>query len=173
MFKKRFSIMLLAGILTLGMTGCRGQANNSNGANSGGEEKVKLTFGIWDKIQEDGMKSLVEKFNEKNPNIEVEVQVTPWDEYWTKMEAAATGGELPDVFWMHTNEFLKYASNDMLMDLSNLEGTDGYKDYPESLVSLASYKGAVYGVPKDFDTIALVYNKEIFDEANVPYPDES
>lgn len=173
MFKKRFSIMLLAGILTLGMTGCGGQANNSNGANSGGEEKVKLTFGIWDKIQEDGMKSLVEKFNEKNPNIEVEVQVTPWDEYWTKMEAAATGGELPDVFWMHTNEFLKYASNDMLMDLSNLEGTNGYKDYPESLVSLASYKSAVYGVPKDFDTIALVYNKEIFDEANVPYPDES
>ncbi|WCM69414.1 hypothetical protein LZD60_12115 [Clostridium perfringens] len=65
MFKKRFSIMLLAGILTLGMTGCGGQANSSNGANSGGEEKVKLTFGIWDKIQEDGMKSLVEKFNEK------------------------------------------------------------------------------------------------------------
>lgn len=168
---KKFITTLMAGVLTLGLVGCSSTGENKEAASDG--EPVKLTFGIWDAIQEPGMKALADKFTEKHPNIDVEVQVTPWEEYWTKMEAAATGGELPDVFWMHTNEFLKYASNDMLMDVTDLEGTDGYKDYPESLVQLATYKDKVYGVPKDFDTVALVYNKELFDQAGIAYPDET
>lgn len=168
---KKFITTLMAGVLTLGLVGCSSTGENKEATSDG--DPVKLTFGIWDAIQEPGMKALADKFTEKHPNIDVEVQVTPWEEYWTKMEAAATGGELPDVFWMHTNEFLKYASNDMLMDVTNLEGTDGYKDYPESLVQLATYKDKVYGVPKDFDTVALVYNKELFDQAGIAYPDET
>lgn len=168
---KKFITTLMAGVLTLGLVGCSSTGENKEATSDG--DPVKLTFGIWDAIQEPGMKALADKFTEKHPNIDVEVQVTPWEEYWTKMEAAATGGELPDVFWMHTNEFLKYASNDMLMDVTDLEGTDGYKDYPESLVQLATYKDKVYGVPKDFDTVALVYNKELFDQAGIAYPDET
>lgn len=168
---KKFITTLMAGVLTLGLVGCSSTGENKEATSDG--DPVKLTFGIWDAIQEPGMKALADKFTEKHPNIDVEVQVTPWEEYWTKMEAAATGGELPDVFWMHTNEFLKYASNDMLMDVTDLEGTDGYKDYHESLVQLATYKDKVYGVPKDFDTVALVYNKELFDQAGIAYPDET
>ncbi|MFQ9480465.1 MAG: extracellular solute-binding protein [Oscillospiraceae bacterium] len=31
----------------------------------------------------------------------------------------------------------------------------------------------MYGVPKDKDTVCLVYNKEMFDQAGVAYPDEN
>ena len=31
----------------------------------------------------------------------------------------------------------------------------------------------MYGVPKDKDTVCLVYNKEMFDAAGVAYPDET
>lgn len=175
MLKKRLGCLLVTGVLSLGLIGCSGTKTTGKDVTNkvSSSEKAKITFGIWDVAQEKGMKSLVEKFNETNPNIQVEVQVTPWEEYWTKLEAAATGGEMPDVFWMHTNEFSKYASNEMLLDLTDLEGTNGYKDYPENLVELASYEGKIYGVPKDFDTISLLYNKEIFDNAGVAYPDES
>lgn len=175
MLRKRVGCLLMAGLLSLGLIGCggAGSSKETSGSNTSVEEKVKLTFGIWDVTQEKGMNALVDKFNETNPNISVEVQVTPWDEYWTKLEAAATGGELPDVFWMHTNEFSKYASNEMLIDLTDLEGTNEYKDFSKSLIELASYDNKVYGVPKDFDTIALAYNKEIFDAAGAAYPDES
>lgn len=135
-------------------------------------KQVTLTMGIWDVNQEPGMKAMTEKFMEENPNIKVEVQVTPWDEYWTKMEAAATGGAMPDVFWMHTNEFIKYASNDMLMPLDEVIG-DGFQNFPEGLTSLSMYGGVHYGVPKDFDTIALLYNKELFDKAGIAYPDDT
>ena len=43
-------------------------------------------------------------------------------------------------------------------------------------ISLANARGSdgrMYGVPKDKDTICLVYNREMFDAAGVAYPDES
>ena len=168
--KKWLTLGIATGVL-FGLTGCGDGKSESK--TEGSEKNTTIKFGMWDAMQKPGMQKLVDEFETENPNIQVDIQVTPWDEYWTKMEAAATGGELPDVFWMHTNEFLKYASNDVLMDLSDLEGTNDFKDFPESLVSLATYKDKVYGVPKDFDTIALAYNKEIFDKAKVAYPDET
>ncbi len=175
--KNKLLSALLAGILVFSLTSCGAPAVSSapttpTPAPAPSAEKVKLTLGIWDVNQEPGMKAMVAKFTEANPNITVEVQVTPWDEYWTKMEAAATGGALPDAFWMHTNEFVKYASNNMLMPLDDVIG-DGFKNFPEGLVSLSTYNGVHYGVPKDFDTIALLYNKELFDKAGVKYPDDT
>ena len=45
--------------------------------------------------------------------------------------------------------------------------------FPEELVELYSADDALYGIPKDYDTIALWYNKTLFDAAGVAYPDET
>ena len=84
------------------------------------EEKVTITFAFWDTNQEPGMKAIAEAYMAEHPNVTVETQVTPWSEYWTKLEAAAQGGALPDVFWMHSNQFFKYVSAGMLLDLTDL-----------------------------------------------------
>ncbi|WP_446909783.1 extracellular solute-binding protein, partial [Klebsiella pneumoniae] len=41
---------------------------------------------------------------------------------------------------------------------------------PEALVKLYTYDGKHYGVPKDFDTIGVFYNKKIFKDAGVELP---
>lgn len=137
-------------------------------ATSGG--KKTLSFMIWDKNQEPGMSAIARAFEEKNPGVEVKVQVTGWDEYWTKLEAAATGGSLPDIFWMHSTRFYDYANNNILLEVGDTIG-DGYKNFPEDLVKLYEFNGKNYAVPKDFDTIGIFYNKALFDKAGVPYPD--
>ena len=36
--------------------------------------------------------------------------MTSWDEYWTKLDVRRReSNQLPDIFWMHTNQILKYA----------------------------------------------------------------
>jgi len=108
--------------------------------------------------------------------IGVKIQVTPWDQYWTMMEAGATGGTLPDVFWMHSNQAAKYAEYDLLLDLSDLIASSEIADmskYPEELVKLYQNKdGKQTAIPKDVYTVALWYNKTAFDEAEIAYPDE-
>jgi len=42
-----------------------------------------------------------------------------------------------------------------------------------SLLQAFTVNGKVYGIPKDFNTLAVEYNKDIFDEAKVPYPNQT
>ena len=46
-------------------------------------------------------------------------------------------------------------------------------DFIQDIVELYQYDGKTYAIPKDYDTIGLWYNKALFDEAGVSYPDES
>ena len=136
------------------------------------EENVTITFAFWDNNQEPGMKAIADAYMAAHPGVTVEVQVTPWDQYWTKLEASAQGsGEaMPDVFWMHSNQFFKYVAADKLLPL---DFEYDYTPYPAGVTALYNFNNVHYAVPKDYDTIALVYNKEIFDNAGIAYPDDT
>ena len=164
---KRMAAGLLAAGMAAGLVGCGG--GNQSGAAADGN--VNLTFQIWDVAQRDGMQAMCDAYTAQHPNVKIEVQVTSWNDYWTKLEAAATSGQMPDIFWMHTNELLKYADNGMLADCSDIVDTSKFSEV--SLSNASGSDGTLYAVPKDKDTVGLVYNKEMFDAAGVSYPDES
>lgn len=89
------------------------------------------------------------------------------------LEAGAQGGTLPDVFWMHSNESERYMSNDMLLDITDKIAESEIIDpanYPEDIWGLYTYNDKNYAIPKDVDTIALWYNKTMFEEAGVDLP---
>lgn len=161
--RKRIISMLAASALAVGcLAGCGGGGDSSDGS---------LTMQIWDKNQEDAMKALAEAYHEQNPDVTIEVQVTNWDEYWTKLEASANSKTMPDIFWMHTNNILMYADAGMLADCSGLYDESKFSEI--SIGNTLGSDGVSYGVPKDKDSIGLVYNKEMFDAAGVAYPDET
>ena len=164
--------------LALAATGCSsgsGSGPDSGSDSDSGDQPVSLSYGIWDQNQAPALEEIAANFNEANPNIDVEIQVTPYAQYWTKLQAAAGAGSAPDVFWMNGPNFLLYASNGVLAPLSENIDSDGVDTsvYPEGLMDLYSLDGEPYGLPKDFDTIGLWYNKSLFDAAGIGYPDES
>ena len=137
-------------------------------------EDVTLTYAIWDSNQEKGLRTMADEFEAANAGIKINIEVTGWSDYWTALEAGATGGALPDVFWMHSNEIYRYASNEMLLNLNDQIATSdkvSMDNFPEGLVSIYNYNSNQYAVPKDYDTIGLWYNKSMFDEAGISYPD--
>lgn len=169
--KKGIALGLSMMMAAASLTGCQGSGKTADG-------KTKLSFQIWDVAQRDGMQAIVDAYMAKNPNVVIEVQVTSWDEYWTKLDAAAESNQLPDIFWMHTNQLLKYADYGKLADVTNLYDEEDPNYYTEhfSDISLDNTRGSdgrMYGVPKDKDTICLMYNKEMFDAAGVTYPDDT
>ena len=141
------------------------------GCSGSGDGTVDLTFQIWDVFQRDGMQAMCDAYTALHPEVTIEVQVTSWDEYWTKLEAATMAKQAPDIFWMHTNEILKYADNDKLVDCSEIVDKSHFSDI--SLANASGSDGTLYAVPKDRDTVGLVYNKEMFDAAGVSYPDDT
>lgn len=163
-------VLILVTLAFFMLLSCGGKKDAATGDSASKDGNKEISFMIWDKNQLPGMEAIAKAYEAKHPDVKIKVQVTGWDEYWTKLEAAATGGALPDVFWMHSTRFNDYASNGMLLEMGPTIG-DGYKNFPQDLVKLYELDGKNYAVPKDYDTIAVFYNKALFDKAGVPYPD--
>ena len=176
---KKLTALALAGVTALSLAACGGsggtEASGSvEGASSGGNAGGKLTVAIWDNGQKAGLDQIVADFTAAT-GIEAEVQVITWDQYWTLLEAGASGGDMPDVFWMHSNEVQKYMSNGILLDLTDRVAASDKLEmdkFPDEIKELYNYDGKTYAIPKDIDTIALWYNKTMFDEAGLDYPNE-
>ncbi|GAA1368216.1 ABC transporter substrate-binding protein [Streptomyces beijiangensis] len=155
-------------------SGCSPSSSPSASAGSG-SRRGRLTYGVWDVYQVPAMERAAREFERTRPGVTVDVQLTPNGTYWTKLRTACTGGVAPDVFWMNGPNFGLYAEAGQLLPLET-EGSDAVlrpADFPPDLVSLYRWKGTQYGAPKDFDTVALWFNKEIFDRAKVDYPDST
>jgi multiple sugar transport system substrate-binding protein len=138
-------------------------------------EKASITYGYWDAAQTDAIESQIKKFNEEYADISVEPQIVPWADYWTQLQTAVAGGKTFDVFWINTASLPVYASVNALLPITSIVGTGGIDPalLPASLVESYAWQGVQYGLPRDFDTIALFYNKDIFDKAGVAYPDDT
>ena len=158
------------------LAACSGSNSSGSSSSSKASGKTEISYAIWDSGQEPGIRQIADKFEEKNPDIKINIQVVDWDNYWTMLEAGATGGSLPDTFWMHSNEIYRYGSNEMLLPLDDYLAKSKeakLENFPDGLNEIYNIKGKQYAVPKDFDTIGLWYNKKMFDEAGIPYPDDT
>ncbi|MEU6824112.1 sugar ABC transporter substrate-binding protein [Streptomyces atriruber] len=146
-------------------------SKEGGGTDSGG--RTTLSYGMWDPAQVPGMEKIISAFEERNPGISVRIQLTPWASYWTTLKTSMRGGTAPDVFWMNAVNFQLYAANGVLEPLSGHVKADAtpVDHHPDALVKLYAYQGTQYGLPKDFDTIGLWYNKQLFDKAGIKYPD--
>ncbi len=194
MKKKLLSMALVAAMLVGTMAGCGSSSSASSAvaitaapapaassstaevSSAPAAENVTLNFAIWDSGQEKGLRTIADNFEAANPCIKIKINVTGWADYWTMLEAGATGGSLPDVFWMHSNEIYHYGANGMLLDLTDrISKSDKFKlsDYPDGLTKIYNINSKQYAVPKDYDTIGLWYNKTMFDKAGLKYPDET
>ncbi|MCH6161621.1 ABC transporter substrate-binding protein [Streptomyces marispadix] len=153
-------------------TGCTaGGAASAQGA--GG--RVTISYGMWDPLQVAGMEKIIKAFEAEHPKISVKIQVTPFTSYWTTLKTAMRGGSAPDVFWMNAVNLRLYASEGVLEPLDPYIERDGFDMgvHPPELLRMYTHGGTRYAMPKDFDTIGLWYNKELFDKAGINYPDES
>lgn len=136
------------------------------------EDSGKITFYFWDEAQKPAMEDVIKGFNEIYPDIEVEMTVIPWAQYWTKLQTSLGTANGPDVMWLNKMYVQIYAAADLLEPMDSYieaAGTD-LSCFPQALRDIYTQQGAVVGIPKDYDTIGLFYNKSIFDAAGVEYP---
>ena len=125
----------------------------------------KLTLALWDEYQKPAIQKIVDKYNASQSNVQVEIELTPWGSYWTKLDAAAGSGEAPDVFWMNTY-LPKYVEGDILVPLDEFIKRDkiDMNSYVDATVEMSGYKGEQWGMPKGLDSVAVALNLDIFNK---------
>jgi multiple sugar transport system substrate-binding protein len=122
---------------------------------------VHLTYALWDANEEIGYKQSIAVFEKNHPNITVSVEQIPYSAYQTKLQEEFASGSGPDIFWINTPWLSTWIKDGFLVNLAPdiQKANINMKQYIPSLVALHTYKGAIYGLPKDWDTIGIYYNE--------------
>ena len=111
-------------------------------------------------------------FTKLHPNIKINWQPIPGD-YPTKMRANIASGNVPDVFYVQPQMGGEYTPAGKLLNLSPYMAKDNVpaSNYYSSLMTPFTCKnGSVYGIPKDWNSLGVFYNKQMFQKAGVPFP---
>ncbi|GGG27004.1 sugar ABC transporter substrate-binding protein [Paenibacillus abyssi] len=134
-----------------------------------------MTINFFDWTDEQPyMNQVVSAFEEKHPNIKVNQNYVPTSDYIQKILVnLSTGGGDMDVFaTQSTSNLAEYISKDVLEPLDDIAGSEalaGNKDTIEQL----RFNDHIYGFPYRTSKWVLYYNKDLFDQAGIPYPDNS
>ena len=153
---------------TLTLTACAA----GDPGDSSGDEEVTLRFTWWGNETRDALTNeAVEAFMAENPTITVETEPVPFDGYFDRLATLTAGGDSPDIVTLGGAYPLEYAARDALVDLTTLDSID-MDVFPESILGNAIYQDGVYGAPTGGNTIALLANPRLFDEAGIPLPDD-
>ena len=136
---------------------------------SGSGDGITIRYSLWDANQQPAYEACAAAFTEQNPNINVEIEQLGWDDYWNNLQTSMVGNNAPDVFTNHLAKYPEFATKNQLVDIQPLVERDQVdtEQYIGDLASLWTRDGQRYGLPKDWDTIAIVYNQEMFEAAGV------
>lgn len=156
-------------------TGNGASANGSSAASEGAgnsDEQVTLTFYSW-LDEEDMFNEMIEAYEKDHPNVKIEAQYVANNDYETKLVTAFGGGADIDCFAVaNPNGLAAYVVKDQVLALDDLIASTG-TDVSGAKATLDSIAidGKTYGLPYKTSAWFVVYNKDVFDNANVPYPD--
>ena len=135
-------------------------------------DKITLRYAVWDRNQLPAEQEIAKRFEQANPDIKIEIELTPSAQYFVKLDSAAAGGVAPDIFWINMPYFVQYAKNGIMEPLAPYIKDSGLQldDVVASSVKAYQYDGQQMAIPRDVDSIAVWYNKKLFDQAGVSYP---
>lgn len=191
--KRRILAVLLTGIISGAMlTGCSSDTAESGKETSTQEaeenqekEEADTSTGdvteivFWDMmwgeagVYDTAAEKLVEQYNEENPDVKVEYQSVPWDNYYQTFLTAITSGTGPDVATAGSQTPMQFATMGEIMPLTSIvEKWENEKDpvldeMPENILETNNLDGEYIALPWQCDTRVFTYRTDMFEEAGI------
>jgi ABC-type glycerol-3-phosphate transport system substrate-binding protein len=146
--------------------------------NIGGGTTQKATLQFWG-VYDDrtAFEKVIRNFNSLNPNIQIIFTLIPFESYESSLINALAAGNGPDVVMMHHTWLPRHA--DKLKPLpavipgekQPLMSTKIFKDqYVDVAYDDLIVNNQVYALPLYVDSLALYYNRDLFNVANITRP---
>jgi len=109
--------------------------------------------------------------------LDVRYETVTGTRYPDKIVTMAVAKQSPDVFIVYgASAALNWGKRGILLDLKpfiEADGGEAIKDVNPLLVDDYTVDGKIYALPGNCNVSALYYNKKCFDDAGLPYPDDT
>ncbi len=143
------------------------------GTDDGGKARIRIASYTSSPAEIGLMKELVAEFNQANPDIEAVYEPVP-GAYYPKLLTMLVSRTAPDVFYLDVVEFKPFLAKNVLLPLDEFVAKSKVtrrETFIPALWDAFTDQGHVYGLAKDFNAMALFYNKRHFEAAKEPFPD--
>jgi multiple sugar transport system substrate-binding protein len=126
-------------------------------------DPVTVHYTLWDSNQLPAYQKVADNFMARHPDIKIEITQLGWSDYWNNLQTSMVAGTAADVFTDHLAKYPEFAAKGQLTDIEPMVKADKVPTdiYLKGLADLWTRDGRRYGLPKDWDTIAVVYNKDL------------
>jgi multiple sugar transport system substrate-binding protein len=175
MMKKLLASLSVSSMLLVSaLAGC-GTGEDTKEANNNAtktEEVVEVSLAGWggNQTEQDLLQKTLDEFEAAHPHIKVKYEVIS-DQYMDVIKTRLIGGEGPDVFYLDAFEAPALIETGAVEPLNSYVTEDfDVEDFEKPLLEAFQQEGTTYGFPKDFSTLALFYNKKMFEEAGLEVP---
>jgi multiple sugar transport system substrate-binding protein len=165
--RRRWLGVVCAALLML--TACAGQGQQQKDE---GDSGGKVTLSFWNGFtgpDRAAVEGLVKQYNASQDKVTVTMQISPWDVFFQKLLPSIAAGKGPDLMAMDSVQLPQYASRGVLAPLDDWYGdsANGSGDLVQSAVDATRWDGKSYGVPMNFTTLLLYWNKDMFNAAGL------
>jgi multiple sugar transport system substrate-binding protein len=130
---------------------------------------TEISYWLWDQNQLPAYQACAEEFEKQNPDIKIKITQIGWYDYWGALSSGFAFGTGPDVITNHLARFPEFIENNLLEDIGPLIARDKVPTdiYYRGLLKVWGRDGKQFGLPKDWDTVAIVYNKPMLERAGI------
>lgn len=119
--------------------------------------------------------AVVAAFEAAHPEIDVQLEQTSYDDIYTQYTADVAAGTPADVISMNFENLRKYAGLEALEPLNDYVANETYDTsiYYANTLDMHTVDGVLFGLPATFSDNVLYFNKNLFDDAGIAYPDST
>jgi multiple sugar transport system substrate-binding protein len=118
---------------------------------------------------------IIARFEEANPDILVQLEAVAGRDYYTRLLTQIAAGDAPDIMQIGDDAVPMFVDRGAFLPLDDFITGDYPLDtgiYLPGPLDPGQWDGQQWLLPKDFSPLAVYYNKAIFDEYDVPYPED-
>lgn len=175
-FKKGLAAGLAAVMGASLLAGCGGGSGSTQKKEDTKKSGDKTVIRFWCHTNEAWIKAyenMAAKFEEANPEYEVEISDYPYSDYAQKVQTSLmSDSEGADVYEMWGGWALEFASTGALSALPEDLEKNVEENYYEPPVGAYQHEGVYYGIPMEYNLEygGMIVNKKIFEEQNLNYP---
>lgn len=165
---KNYVKVFMVSILIIILSGC-----SSNSSKQTNNENNTKSLSIWTYFSQNEQKvfdEIIKKWGSEN-NTEVLSQYIPFGDYKKQISVAIASDSLPDIIMIDNPDHAAFASMGVFEDITaQVESWENKDAYFEGPLKSTMYNDKYYGLPITSNCLALFYNKQMFEEANINPP---
>jgi multiple sugar transport system substrate-binding protein len=174
-------LISLAALMVIPMASCSSSggktaSSSASKSTSGAELKaesgasVKFAYSSGSPGEDAAWDMMLKGFTQDHPEIKLVEQKYTSTNFYSQLDTRVAGNDWPDVVRYTYQRLGKFKESNSMLDLTNKYSAASLDDLVPAYRAAMTYKNKLVGMPQQTDTIAVIYNKEMFTKSNIRIP---